>query len=215
MQVADGDVTKKGPQELNLAQIVSEADIEALTRGRDGGAEFKKTALNAKDSDLLKQLLNVRVALMREKAISDELCDNLETTDREIREMHFQDTQQVQNELEESRKEFMREKAKFEEVKRRKLEINNKIEQFKLKFHEQRRQTKRHQELQAKIERDIKHVVEQCNYLEKENQHLKKMSENNQLIRLNLDEETTIARRNVNDLRSKVHELESRLISQL
>ena len=39
-----------------------------------------------------------------------------------------------------------------------------------------------HQDMQSKIERDIKHVVEQCNYLEKENQQLKKVSENNHLI---------------------------------
>ena len=49
--------------------------------------------LSAKDSDLLKQLTNVRSALLREKALSDDLCDNIETTDREIKEMHFQDTQ--------------------------------------------------------------------------------------------------------------------------
>ena len=76
----------------------------------------------------------------------------------------------------------MIEKAKYDEVLRRKQEINKKIEQFKQKFHEQRRMTKKHQEMQAKIERDVKHVVEQCNYLEKENQHLKKVSENNHLI---------------------------------
>ena len=44
--------------------------------------------MSARDSDLLKQLINVRSALMREKATSDELCDNIETTDREIKEMH-------------------------------------------------------------------------------------------------------------------------------
>jgi len=80
----------------------------------------------------------------------------------------------------------MKEKGKYDEVLRRKQEIASKIELFKHKFHEQRRQTKKHQELQAKIERDVKHVVEQCNYLEKENQHLKKLSENNQLIGSNL-----------------------------
>jgi len=67
--------------------------------------------------------------------------------------------------------------------------------------------------MQAKIERDIKHVVEQCNYLEKENQHLKKNSENNHLIRTNLEEETTIVGKTVKDLRQKVHELENKLIS--
>ena len=45
--------------------------------------------LSAKDSDLLKQLINVRSALLREKAVSDELCDNMETIDREIKEMHY------------------------------------------------------------------------------------------------------------------------------
>ena len=68
---------------------------------------------------------------MREKATSDELCDNIETTDREIKEMHFQDTQQVRNEIEDSRRDFMREKAKYDEIMRRKQEISNKIELFK------------------------------------------------------------------------------------
>lgn len=35
----------------------------------------------------------------------------------------------------------MREKVKYDEVMRRKNEISQKIEQFKLRFHEQRRQT--------------------------------------------------------------------------
>ena len=48
-----------------------------------------KVQLSAKDSDLLKQLINVRSALLREKAVSEELCDNIETTEREIKEMHF------------------------------------------------------------------------------------------------------------------------------
>ena len=110
---------------------------------------------------------------------------------------------------------LLQDRKKLEEVVRRKQEINGKIEQFKERFKDQRRQTKRHQELQAKIERDVKHVVEQCNYLEKENQNLKKVSENNQLIRQNLEEEGTVIGRQVQDLRHKVHELESRLISQL
>ena len=67
--------------------------------------------------------------------------------------------------------------------------------------------------MQAKIERDVKRVVEQCNYLEKENQNLKKLSENNQLISQNLQEETTMVGSTVRDLRQKVHELENRLIS--
>lgn len=95
----------------------------------------------------------------------------------------------------------MREKAKYEDVLRRKQEIANKIELFKQKFHEQRRQTKKHQEMKAKIERDVKHVVEQFNYLEKENQNLKKLSENNQLITSNLQEETTTVSSKVKDLR--------------
>ena len=58
-----------------------ESDTAANRNGRNN--------LSAKDSDLLKQLINVRSALLREKAISDDLCDNIETTDREIKEMHF------------------------------------------------------------------------------------------------------------------------------
>jgi len=42
----------------------------------------------------------------------------------------------VRNEIEDSRRDFIREKAKFEEVLRRKQEITNKIEQFKQKFHD-------------------------------------------------------------------------------
>lgn len=99
----------------------------------------QRIPLSARDSDLLKQLINVRSALLREKAVSDELCDNIETTDREIKEMHFQDNQQVRNEIEDSRRDFMREKSKYDEIIRRKQEISNKIEQFKQKFHEQRR----------------------------------------------------------------------------
>ena len=53
------------------------------------GKGSSRLPLTAKDSDLLKQLINVRSALLREKAISDDLCDNIETTDREIKEMHY------------------------------------------------------------------------------------------------------------------------------
>lgn len=65
-------------------------------------ARNRNASLSTKDSDLLDQLINVRSALLREKAISDELCDNIETIDREIKELHFQDTNQVRNETEES-----------------------------------------------------------------------------------------------------------------
>ena len=92
----------------------------------------------------------------------------------------------MRNETDASQRDLIREKANYDEVLRRKQDVSNKIELFKTKFHEQRRQTKKHQELRAKIERDVKHVAEQCNYLEKENQHLKKLSENNQLIGSNL-----------------------------
>lgn len=63
---------------------VANADAKNSTKGSNS-----RQPLSAKDSDLLKQLINVRSSLLREKAISDDLCDNIETTDREIKEMHF------------------------------------------------------------------------------------------------------------------------------
>ena len=94
--------------------------------------------------------------------------------DREMRNMHFKDSHQVKLETEEAKKEYMKEKHKYDEVLVKKQEIANKIDQFKQRFHEQRRQTMKHHDMQARLEKDIKHVVEQCNYLEKENQSLKK-----------------------------------------
>ena len=110
-------------KKTGAAQESAQSDQQTTGRNR--------IPLSAQDSDILKQLINVRSALMREKATSDELCDNIETTDREIKEMHFQDTQQVRNEIEDSRRDFMREKAKYDEIMRRKQEISNKIELFK------------------------------------------------------------------------------------
>ena len=84
----------------------------------------------------------------------------------------------------------MQEKHRQEEVIRKKQEIAQKIELFKTRLHEQRRQTKSNQERQSQIEKEINKVVEKCNYLEKENQQLRKLDENQQLIEQNLQEET-------------------------
>ena len=96
---------------------------------------------------------------MKQKSVTDELCDNIETTDRQMNQITFHETLTVRGEIDESRREFLREKAKHEEVLRKKQEINEKIELFKLKFHQQRKQTKTHQEMQARIEKYIKQVV--------------------------------------------------------
>ena len=80
------------------APTVSPSNTNQTSTGGVNQAEGDKKGnssrlpLSAKDSELLKQLTNVRSALLREKALSDDLCDNIETTDREIKEMHFQDT---------------------------------------------------------------------------------------------------------------------------
>ena len=68
-------------------------DTDSYESAAEAKGSSSRLPLSAKDSDLLKQLTNVRSALLREKALSDDLCDNIETTDREIKEMHFQDTQ--------------------------------------------------------------------------------------------------------------------------
>ena len=68
-------------------------DTDSHESASEAKGNSSRLPLSAKDSDLLKQLTNVRSALLREKALSDDLCDNIETTDREIKEMHFQDTQ--------------------------------------------------------------------------------------------------------------------------
>ena len=73
---------------------------------------------------------------MKEKSVTDELCDNIETTDRQMNQINFHDTLTVRGEIDESRRELIKEKLKHEEVLRKKEEINDKIEQFKQKFHE-------------------------------------------------------------------------------
>ena len=120
--------------------------------------------------------------LLKEKAVTEDLVDAIDNTERQIKDMYFQDTNQVKYEIEEAKKEYVSEKRKYEDVMHLKSEIAQKIELFKQRFHEQRRQTKKNQEKQNKIEKDVNLVVEQCNYLEKENQDLKKVDENQQLI---------------------------------
>ena len=116
--------------------------------------------------------------LLKEKAVTEDLVDAIDNTERQIKDMYFQDTNQVKYEIEEAKKEYVSEKRKYEDVMHLKSEIAQKIELFKQRFHEQRRQTKKNQEKQNKIEKDVNLVVEQCNYLEKENQDLKKVDEN-------------------------------------
>ena len=74
--------------------------------------------------------------MLKEKSVTDELCDNIETTDRQMNQINFHDTLTVRGEIDESRRELIKEKLKHEEVLRKKEEINDKIEQFKQKFHE-------------------------------------------------------------------------------
>lgn len=120
----------------------------------------KALPLNAEDSEELKKLINVRQSLIREKAMVEEQLDVISKTDRDIKSMHFRDSNQVKQEIEEAKKQYLKEKTKYDEVLVKKTEIASKIEQFKQRFHEQRRQTLKHQEMQAKLEKGVKHVVE-------------------------------------------------------
>ena len=60
-----------------------------------------------------------------------------------MRDMHFQDTHQVKREIEEAKRDYMSQKRQFEEVMSKKQEIYTKIDLFKQRFHEQRRQTRK------------------------------------------------------------------------
>jgi hypothetical protein len=60
--------------------------------------------------------------------------------------------------------------------------INAKVEQFKKRFHEQRRQTKKNQDSMLAVQKESLYVQEQNNYLEKEIGFLEKSDENQQLI---------------------------------
>ena len=66
--------------------------------------------------------------MLKEKSVTDELCDNIETTDRQMNQINFHDTLTVRGEIDESRRELIKEKLKHEEVLRKKEEINDKIE---------------------------------------------------------------------------------------
>ena len=60
-----------------------------------------------------------------------------------MRDMHFQDNHQVKREIEEAKRDYMSQKRQFEEVMSKKQEIYTKIDLFKQRFHEQRRQTRK------------------------------------------------------------------------
>ena len=76
----------------------------------------------------MQQLIEARQSLLKEKSVTDELCDNIETTDRQMNQINFHDTLTVRGEIDESRRELIKEKLKHEEVLRKKEEINDKIE---------------------------------------------------------------------------------------
>ena len=83
--------------------------------------------------------------------------------------MHFQDSEQVKKEIEEAKKEYMQSKKDSDAATAEKQVIDDKIDLFKIRFREQRKQTKRNQEQQIETEREIGTTVQQCNYLDKEN----------------------------------------------
>ena len=63
--------------------------------------------------------------------MSEDLLDVICKTDREMRDMHFKDSHQVKTEIEEAKKDYMKEKKKYDEVIVKKQEIAQKIDQFK------------------------------------------------------------------------------------
>lgn len=69
--------------------------------------------------------------------------------------------------------------------------INRKMELFKQRFHEQRRETKANSAEMAQAQCRLQELTEKQNYLEKEIQSLAKQDENQQLIVQNLEEDTT------------------------
>ena len=98
----------------------------------------------------------------------------------------------------------------------RKIELlNQKMDLFKKRFTEQRKQTKLNQQQMQQCSREQLVLQEQANDLEKEIQTLEKCDENQQLIVQNLEEDNTELTTLVNDLTDKVKILDSRLISQL
>ena len=67
----------------------------------------------------------------KQKGMSEDLLDVICKTDREMRDMHFKDSHQVKTEIEEAKKDYMKEKKKYDEVIVKKQEIAQKIDQFK------------------------------------------------------------------------------------
>ena len=81
------------------------------------------TALSMNETMLLNRIVTAQQNLLREKAITEDVVDVIENTERQIKDMHFQDTHQVKAEIEEAKKEYMSEKHKYEDVMRKKQEI--------------------------------------------------------------------------------------------
>lgn len=89
------------------------------------------------------------------------------------------------------------------------------IDDFKKRFVQQSKQMHANKERQKTLETEGFRVVEQKNYLEKENQELVKQKENLALIQANLVEEVTYFKSDCYDLGVKKNTLEEYIMKNL
>ena len=122
--------------------------------------EDDEKPLSDNEKRLLERIAKAQEQLLCNKAKTEDTVDEIETTERTMRDMHFQDTHQVKREIEEAKRDYMSQKRQFEEVMSKKQEIYTKIDLFKQRFHEQRRQTRKNQEKSARIEKEVNLVIE-------------------------------------------------------
>lgn len=136
------------------------------------------------------------------------LNQEIQEVDKAIKECQKQYKVIVQQDLEDFQEQRTHLKQKYEEAKQRSHALNLQLDDFKRRFMQQSKQMHANKQRHKQLDADGYRVIEQKNYLEKENQELEKQRENMALIKANLECEVEQFKRDSADLTERKRQLE-------